>query len=326
MRLNKLLSPLAGAAMAALLSMPIVSSAASKYPSMPIRFVIGFSPGGSTDIIGRVLAKRMSEILGQPIVVENRAGADSLIATQFVAQAQNDGYTLLVASGSHSINPTLYPDSKIDPVKDFAAIGLIGSSPNFLVVHPSVPAQSATQLIELAKANPGKYNSATSASTTFLATELFKKMAGINTTSIPYKGAGPATLALLSGEVQYSITSLTGMLTHVQSGKARALAVTSAQRSPLAPDVPTVDERAVPGYVASTWYGMFAPAGTPADILQRLSASLHESMDDPEVRKQLEGQGMQLTKDTPEEFTEFVREDTAKWAQVIRESNAQVAK
>ncbi|MBV7484874.1 tripartite tricarboxylate transporter substrate binding protein [Bordetella sp. BOR01] len=323
---NKLLRPLAGMAIAASLLMPAASTAASKYPSMPIRFVIGFSPGGSTDIIGRILAKKMSDILGQPIVVENRAGADSLIATQFVAQAQNDGYTLLVASGSHSINPTLYPDSKVDPVKDFAPIGLIGSSPNFLVVHPSVPAKSAAELIALAKADPGKYNSATSASTTFLATELFKKMAGINTTSIPYKGAGPATLALLAGEVQYSITSLTGMLTHVQSGKARALAVTGAQRSPLAPDVPTINEESVPGYVASTWYGMFAPAGTSADILRRLSDSLHEAMDDPEVRKQLEGQGMQLKKDTPEEFSDFVSKDTAKWAQVIRDSNAQAAR
>jgi tripartite-type tricarboxylate transporter receptor subunit TctC len=322
MRLSKLVKTIGAFVAATALSAASPAGAQTGYPSKPIRFVVGFSAGGSTDVMARVLAQSMSAMLGQPIVIENKPGADSLIATQHVARSSPDGYTILIASGSHSINGSLYPDSKVDPVKDFTHIGMIGDAPNFIVVHPSVPANSVEELIALAKANPDKINASTSASTTFLATELFKSMAGIKTASIPYKGAGPATLALLSGEVQFSITSLVGMLPHVKAGKVRPLAVTSAKRSSLVPNVPTVTEKSVPGYVASTWYAVFAPANVPANIVQLLNATLHKAMQEPSVRTQLEGQGVALMFYTPEELAKFVQADTEKWAKVVRDSKA----
>ena len=230
MKAGKLFKSLSHYASAALLVLPLSVSAQPNYPNKPIRFVVGFAAGGSTDVIARMLGRRMSEIFGQTIVTDNRPGADSLIATELVAQAQPDGYTILIASGSHSINPVVYPDSKLDPVKDFTPISLLTDGPNFLVVHPSVPVQNVQELLALAKKNPGKLNYASSASTTFLQTELFKSMAGINMTSIPYKGAAPAVLALLAGEAQVQITGIINMINHHKSGKVRALAVTSARR------------------------------------------------------------------------------------------------
>lgn len=318
-KLFKFLSHYAGAA---LLVLPLSVSAQSTYPHKPIRFVVGFSAGGSTDVIARVLGRRMSELLGQSIIIDNRPGADSLIGTRLVAQAEPDGYTILIASGSHSINASLYPDSKVDPVKDFAPISLIGDGANFLVVHPSVPAQNVEELISLAKKNPGKLNYASSASTTFLQTELFKSMAGINMTAIPYKGSGAAVPALLANEVQVSISSIVTLIQHVKAGKVRALAVTSAQRSSLAPDVQTVSEKGVPGFVASTWYGMLAPPKTPPAIVQLLSATLHKVMQESAIKTQLLSQGLEPTPDTPEEFVKFIQEDREKWAKVVKESGA----
>ncbi len=307
---------------AALAARALTASAQGAYPNRPIKFVVGFGAGGSTDVISRILARRMSELLGQPIVIENKPGADSLLGTQQVAQAAPDGYTLLIASGSHSINASLYPNTKLDPVKDFSPISLIGDAANFLVVHPSVPAQSVEELIALARKNPGKLNYASSASTTFLQTELFKSMAGINMQAIPYKGAGPAVPALLGGEVQVSISSIVTLIQHVKAGTARALAVTSARRSSLVPDIPTVTEKGLPGYVASTWYGMLAPANTPAPVVKLLNDTLRKVMDEPAVRTQLLGQGLEPTPNTPEEFTRFIQEDKEKWAKVVRDSGA----
>jgi tripartite-type tricarboxylate transporter receptor subunit TctC len=291
--------------------------AQAAYPNRPMRFVLGFSAGGPTDIVARILAKRMTELTGQAIVIDNKPGADSLIATKFVAQAEADGYTLLVASGSHSINPSLYPLEKLDPVKAFAPIGMIGDSPNFLVVNAAVPARTVEELIDLAKKNPGKLNYASSASTTHLQTELFKSMAGIDILSIPYKGSAPAIPALLTNEVQVSISSVVSLLPHVKSGKAIALAVTSAKRSSLAPDVPTVTEKGLPGYVASTWYGMLAPANTPPAIVKQLNTLLNKVMAEPEVRAQLLGLGLEPMPSTPEDFTRFIGEDREKWAKVV---------
>jgi tripartite-type tricarboxylate transporter receptor subunit TctC len=259
----------------------------------------------------------MSKILGQPIIIENRPGADSLIATQAVARSAPDGYTVLVASGSHSINASLYPETKVDPVKDFTHIGMIGDAANFLVVHPSVPANTADEFLKLLRDNPGKYNSGTTASTTLLATQLFQTMSGVNTQNIPYKGAGPGTLALVGGEIQMSITSLVGMLPQVKAGKVKALAVTSAVRSPLVPEVPTLTEKALPGYVASTWYAMFAPAGTPAPIVDLLNKTLNTVLKDPQVNKQLVEQGMVTEVMTPAQLEKFVAQDQVKWAKVV---------
>ena len=293
---------------------------AQNYPNKPIRFLVGFGAGGPTDVIARILGNAMSQSLGQPIVVENRPGADSLIATQAVARSAPDGYTILIASGSHSINASLYPETKVDPVKDFSHVGMIGDAANFLVVHPTVPANTAEEFVKLLRDNPGKYNSGTTASTTFLATQLFQTMAGVDTQNIPYKGAGPGTLALVGGEIQMSITSLVGMLPQVKAGKVKALAVTSASRSPLAPDVPTLTEKALPGYIASTWYGMFAPAGTPPDIVDLLNKTLNKVMDNPDIKKQLQEQGMVTVSMSPVELQKFVAEDTVKWAKVVEQS------
>ena len=301
------------------LSIAAASAQAQNYPTKPIRFLVGFGPGGPTDVVARVLGNAMSQLLGQPIVVENRAGADSLIATQAVARADPDGYLLLIASGSHSINASLYPETKVDPVKDFSHIGMIGDAANFLVGHPSVPANNADEFLKLLRDNPGKYNSGTTASTTFLATQLFQTMAGVDTQNIPYKGAGPGTLALVAGEIQMSITSLVGMLPQVKANKVKPLAVTSATRSPLAPDVPTLTEKALPGYVASTWYAMFAPANTPVAIVDLLNQTLNKVMSNPDIKKQLQEQGMVTVPMSPAELQKFVAEDTLKWAKVTEQ-------
>jgi tripartite-type tricarboxylate transporter receptor subunit TctC len=301
------------------LSIAAASAQAQNYPTKPIRFLVGFGPGGPTDVVARVLGNAMSQLLGQPIVVENRPGADSLIATQAVARADPDGYLLLIASGSHSINASLYPETKVDPVKDFSHIGMIGDAANFLVVHPSVPANNADEFLKLLRDNPGKYNSGTTASTTFLATQLFQTMAGVDTQNIPYKGAGPGTLALVAGEIQMSITSLVGMLPQVNAHKVKPLAVTSAARSPLAPDVPTLTEKALPGYVASTWYAMFAPANTPVAIVNLLNQTLNKVMNNPDIKKQLQEQGMVTAPMSPTELKRFVAEDTLKWAKVTEQ-------
>lgn len=308
------------AALAILFFSPGVSVAA--YPEKVVRFVVGFSAGGSTDVIARIIARRMSEILGQPIIIENRPGVDSLIATKLVAEAAPDGYTILVASGSHSINVSLYTDPKVDPVKDFAPVSLIGDAANFLVVPLSSSANAVEDLVALGRKNPGKLNFASSASTTFLATELFNSMAGIKATSIPYKGSGPAVPAVLSGEVDYAITSIVTMLAHVKSGKARALAVTGERRSALAPNVPTVNEKGVPGYSSSTWYGMLAPAGTPGDVVQLLAATLRKVLQEQAVRTLLDAQGVEPAPNTPDEFTQYIRADVIKWAKVVKDSGA----
>ena len=320
MKAGKLFKSLSHYAGAALLVLPLAVSAQSNYPNKSIRFVVGFAAGGSTDVIARMLGQRMSELLGQPVVTDNRPGADSLIATQQVAQAEPDGYTILIASGSHSINPSVYPDSKLDPVKDFTPISLLTDGPNFLVVHPSVPVHNVKELLALAKQNPGKLNYASSASTTFLQTELFKSMAGINLTSIPYKGAAPAVLALVAGEAQVSITGIINIINQVKAGKARALAVTSAQRYSLVPDVPTVSESGVPGYTSSVWYGMLAPARIPSRVVQLLNATSHKVMQEPAIRSQLLNLGQEVMLNTPEEFVRYIQEDREKWAKVVKES------
>ncbi len=298
------------------------SHAQNTYPSKPIKFVVGFAPGGPTDVISRILGKRFSEVLNQPVLIDNKPGADSLIASKLVSQAENDGYTLLIASGSHTINPSLYPETKLDPIKDFSPIGLIGDSPNFLVVNPQVPVNSVEELIAYAKKNPGKLNYASSASTIYLQTELFKSMANVNMTSIPYKGAGLALTSLLANEVQVSISSIVTLIQHVKSGKVRALAVTSLKRSSLAPDVPTVNEKGLPGYAASTWYGMLTSPGVNAQIIAKLNSTLNKVLEEPEIKAQLVAQGLEPMPTAINEFTKFIADDQVKWAKVVKDSNA----
>jgi len=326
-RVSVTLTKVAKAAVATIvLNLCTQAYAQSTFPSKPIRFIVGFTAGGSTDVIARILSRRLTETLGQPIVIENKPGADSLIATKFVSQAEPDGYTILIASGSHSINSSLYPESKMDPVKDFSPIAMIGDGPNFLVVHPSVPVNSVEELIAYAKKNPGVLNYASSASTTFLQTELFKGMAGIEMTTIPYKGSGAAVPALLTNEVQVSISSIVTLLQHVKSGKAKALAVTSAKRFSLVSDIPTVTEKGLPGYVASTWYGMLGPAGMNPASVKFLNATLNKVMFEPNVKTQLINQGLDPIAMSPEEFIKFVHEDEEKWAKVVKDSGIKTQK
>jgi tripartite-type tricarboxylate transporter receptor subunit TctC len=296
--------------------------AQTTYPTKPIKFIVGFAPGGPTDVISRILGKRFSEVLNQAVLIENKPGADSLIASKLVSQAESDGYSVLIASGSHTINPSLYPETKLDPIKDFSPIGLIGDSPNFLVVNPAVPVSSVEELISFAKKNPGQLNYASSASTIYLQTELFKSMANINMTSIPYKGAGLALTSLLANEVQVSISSIVTLIQHVKSGKVRALAVTSLKRSSLAPEVPTVNEKGLPGYAASTWYGMLTSPGVPTPVVAKLSSTLNKILEESEIKTQLLAQGLEPMPISSSEFTKFMAEDKEKWAKVVKDSNA----
>lgn len=297
----------------------------ARFPNKPIRFIVGFAAGGASDVVARTLAESMGTILGQPIIVENKPGADSLIATQFVAGAEPDGHTVMVAVSSHAINSSLYTGSKVDPIKDFAPIGMVGDSPNLLVVHPSVPVRSTEELIALAKSKPGHLNYASSSSITMLATELFSDTAGIKMTRIPYKGSGQAVPAIMAGDVQFLLSSAITLLPHVQTGKVRPLAITSARRSPLAPDLPTVTEKALPGYVATTWYALFAPAGTPPAVVTQLNAALNRSLADPATSKKLQAQGVDIAPDTPAALQNFVQTEVVKWAKVVKDTGTAIA-
>jgi len=297
---------------------------AQAYPSKPVRMVVGFAAGGPADIIARALGQRLAVHLGQAVVVENRPGADANIAMEVVARAAPDGYTLLAGQSGLSINPSLYSKVAFDTLKDFAPITLVGEATNFVVVHPSVPVNNLKEFIDYAKANPGKLNYASTSSPTHLATEMLNQMAGVNIVRIPYKGAAPAIPALLAGEVQFMVSSLGTLLPQVRANKVRALAVTGARRSSLAPDVPTVDEAGIPGYSATTWYGIAAPAGTPRPIIDRLNAEFRKILGEPEIKAQLLAQSIEASPTTPEEFGEFIRADMAKWQKVVKASGARV--
>lgn len=317
MKITTLVRSLSYCAGLAMLCLPFtVSAQSAAYPAKPIQFVVGFAAGGSTDIIARVIGIRMSALLGQPILVINQPGADSMIAATRVAQAKPDGYTILITSGGHAANAVVYPDTKLDPVKDFTPVSLIGDGDNFLVVRPSLPANSVKEFVALAKQNPGKYNFGSAASLNRLAIDLFNSTAEIKTVVIPYKGSGELVPALVSGQIDISITSIVSVLQYVKSGKIRALAVTGAKRSASAPDVPTVAESGFPDYDGNNWYGMLAPANTPRDIVQLLNATLHKVLQEPELRVQLEAQGLDQRTSTPEDFAKLIQADIKKWGAV----------
>jgi len=307
----------------ALASLPAVA-VGQAYPSKPIRIVVGFAPGGPADIITRLLSRSLAVHLGQPVVVDNRPGADANIAMELVARASPDGYTLLLAMSGLSINPSLYGKVSYDSLKDFVPITLVGEATNLVAVHPSVPVKNLKELIDYTRANPDKLNYASSSSPTHMATEMFKQMAGVNIVRVPYKGAAPAIPALLSGQVQFMISSLGTLLPHAKANKVHALAVTSARRSSLVPDVPTVDEAGVPGYSAATWYGISAPAGTPRAVIDRLNSDFRKILIEPEIKAQLLAQTIEASPSTPEEFGDFIRADIAKWQAVVKASGAKI--
>ena len=320
MRLTKLL---ALASLAA--PIPGTAAAADVYPAKPIRFVVAFPPGGGTDIIARSIAHKLAERLARQVVVDNRPGAGGNIGTDIVAKSAPDGYTLLMGSaGPLAINASLFATMPFDPIKDLAPVTLAASTPNVLVVHPSLPARSVKELIALAKAKPGEINFASSGHGTpaHLAGELFNSMAGVKLIHVPYKGAAPGLADLLGGQVQLMFSTLPPALPHVKDGRLRALAVTSAKRSPATPELPTLNEAALPGFEAITWHGVVVPAGTPAAIIARLNREIVAILHLPEIVERLSSQGAEALGSTPEEFAAYIRSESLKWANVVKESGA----
>ena len=294
---------------------------AQPYPAKPIRIVVGFPAGGPTDIVTRSMAPKLTEMLGQSIVVENRAGAGGVIATEQVAKSPPDGYTFLMGTiGGIAVAMSLIPNRGYDTLRDLAPITQAVTVTNILVTHPSVPARSVKDLLALAKSKPGRLNYASSGNgtVTHLAGELFKLMGKVDITHVPYKGGAPALTALVSGEVDMSYENSLIILPQVKSGKVRAIAVTGAKRSRLLPDLPTIAESGLPGYNASGWYGLFAPAATPKPVIARVHSEAAKVLRMPEIVERLSSQGAEPVGNTPDEFTAFVRAEIDKWANVVK--------
>jgi tripartite-type tricarboxylate transporter receptor subunit TctC len=289
--------------------------------------VVPFAAGGATDVLARLVGERLTASLGQQVVVDNRPGAGGNIGSDIVARAEPDGYTILMgAVGTHAINPSLYPKMPYDPVKDFAPVTLVASVPNVLVVNPEVPAKSVQELIDLAKAKPGELNFASSGNGTsiHLSGELFKAMTGTDIVHVPYKGSGPAVTDLLGGQVQMMFDNMPSSLPHVKAGKLRALGVTSAKRSPALPEVSTIAEAGVPGYDATSWFGILAPAGTPEPVVTRLQGAIVQALGEPEMRQRMADLGAEPVGDTPAEFGQFITAELAKWAKVVNDAGVKL--
>jgi tripartite-type tricarboxylate transporter receptor subunit TctC len=294
---------------------------AQGYPQRPVRLVVPFPPGGANDVLGRVLGARLGHAMGQQIVVDNRGGANSIIGCDLVAKAMPDGYTILIVPGSHAINPSLYRKLPYDTLKDFASVSLIGNGAYVLLANPSLPANDTRDLVALAKAKPAalNYASAGVGNITHLAVELFSKSAGIKLTHVPYKGGGPAVNDVVAGHVSlyFGTVALAGPL--LKSGRVKALGVSTAKRSSALPDVPTIAESGVPGFQLSGWYGLLAPAKTPAAIVARLNSETSKAVRDPDVKQRLAGLGIEAAGGSPAELDRVVRSDMARWRQVISE-------
>ena len=319
---TNLLRALAGvAAVAAALLAPIPSAAQSDYPSKPIRLIIGFPPGGSTDIVGRIVALKLSDRLGQQIVVDNRGGAGGTIGADLAAKAAPDGYTLTVGTTStHAVAAGAYSKLPYDPVKNFSPISLVAITPYLLVVNPQVPANSLAELVTLAKNQPGKLNyaSAGNGSTTHLAMEMLKDAAKIDLVHIPYKGNAPADVAILANEVQAVFGSMPALLQNVKANKVRALAVGTSRRSPALPDVATVSELGYPGFEAALWLGILAPAGTPQPIIERLNRELVAIVATPDFRALMDKNGAEPISNTPEQFGAMIRAEVDRYTKVVK--------
>lgn len=299
---------------------------AQAYPTKPVRFIVPFVPGGSADFFGRVIAPELSEALGQQVVLDNRGGAGGTIGTEIAARAPADGYTLLLGTANTAMNVSLYKKWPVDPVRDFKAVSLLGSAPNMLAVNPSVPVRTVKDLIALARSKSGqiRYASGGSGSTSHLATELFKTMAHVDLLHVPYKGTGPALVAVLSGEASVVVPPASVVLPQEKSGKLRALAICSASRFEAAPNVPTVAESGVAGYEASQWYGVMVPAGTPQAVVKRLNAELVRIVRNPDFKARMLAQATMVSGTTPEEFAAYMKDEIAKWSKVVKFSGARV--
>ena len=299
---------------------------AQPYPAKPVRFIVPFVPGGSADFFARAIAPDLSEALGQQVVIDNRGGAGGTIGAEIAARAAPDGYTIVLATANVAMNVSLYTRWSVNPSRDFRAVSLLGSAPNIVAVHPSLPAKSVKELIALAKAKPGqiRYASGGSGSTSHLATELFKTMAGVDLLHVPYKGTGPAVVALLSGESSVLIPPASAVLPHDKAGRMRALAISSSARFEAAPNLPTVAEAGVPGYEASQWYGVMVPAATPQPIVTRLNRVLVKIVQNPDFKSRMLAQATMVSGTSPDEFAAYMKDEIAKWTKVVKFSGAKV--
>jgi tripartite-type tricarboxylate transporter receptor subunit TctC len=314
-------------ALAALLPAAISASPAlASYPDRIVRIVVPFAPGGGTDVIARTLAQEMGKDLGASIIIENKPGAGTIIGTQAVAGSAPDGYTLLMGTFANAVNPSLNPKLPYDPHKDFAPVALVARSFNIVVVNPSSPIQSIPDLIAAAKADPEKlsYGTFGTGTSAHLAGELFKNMAGVNLTTVPYKGAAPAITDLVGGQIQVMFTTVASAASLIAGGQLRALAVTSAERSPAFPQLPTVAEAGVPGYAAESWYGLFAPAGTPADIIDRLNKSAAKAVQSEAFKRLGVNEGLVMVARPPEAFDQYVRGEEERWRKLIQDAGIRI--
>ena len=314
------------AAIALVATTPAAAQGAS-YPTKPVRLVVPFPAGGTTDILARAVAQKLSETWGQQVIVDNRPGAGGNIGSELVAKAPPDGYTLLMGTvGTHAINPSLYAKMPYNHVKDFTPVILVAGVPNVLVVNPSLPVNSVQELIAYGKANPNKLNFASSGNGTsiHLSGELFKTMTGVQMTHVPYKGSAPALTDLIGGQVQLMFDNPPSSLQFIKAGKLRALAVTSLARSQALPDVPTLAESGLPGFEASSWFGVLAPAGTPADIVAKLNGAVAAWLASPAAKEHLAAQGAIAAGGSPDAFVKHIADESAKWAKVVKASGAHV--
>jgi len=300
------------------------AAGAQTYPAKPIRIVVGFPPGGGNDIIARLVGAKMQENWGQPVVIDNKPGANSIIAAEFVAKSAADGYTLLVnATGGMSVNPVLYTKLPYDSLKDFVPISMVGSFPLVLVVHPSVPANSVRELVAYAKANPGKLNYSSGSTAFQVASEMFKQMTGTDIKHIPYKGSAASLTSVIAGDVQMTIVDTPPLVSQISAGRVKALAVTSAKRASAMSKLPTIAESGVPGYEMVLWIGVFAPAGTPRDIASKLNAEVVRVVGLSDIRERLSGMGVEPLGNTSEQMADWIRREIAKFGPVVKAANIQ---
>jgi tripartite-type tricarboxylate transporter receptor subunit TctC len=297
---------------------------AQPWPSKPVRIIVPYAPGGVTDSSARLVAPKIQEAVGQPVIVENRTGAGGVIATDYVAKAAPDGYTLLMGSAAPQTLLQFIQKTPYDGLRDFAPITLVNTFPIVLMVNPSVPAQNVRELIALAKSQPGKLNFAGAGGLTQFAGEIFKYMAGIDMVYIPYKGGAPAAAAAAAGDAQVTFANYSDALAYMKSGRLRALGMTSARRFPQSPEVPTIAEAGLPGYQVDSWNALLAPAGTPPEILERVSAAVRQGYKDPNTRRRLEEMGTQPVGDTPAQFRAFVQAELKKWGEFVKQSGIKV--
>ena len=296
---------------------------AHAFPERPIRVIVPFAPGGGADVTLRIMSDALRTQLGQPIVIDNRPGASTIIGTELVAKARPDGYTLLIVTSTFAINPSLHAKLPYNPLKDLAPVTRVAVTPYLLVVHPSLPVRTVTDLIGLARKRPGElsYGSVGNGSSTHFATEMFVGRAGIKVLHVPYKGSGPALTALMGGQISFYFGSMPASIPQARAGKLRAVAVTGAKRAPAAPEIPTVAESGLPGYEFMAWYGLFAPAGTPPAIVGQIQGAVRSVLERPDIRERLLAEGNEAVGSTSDEFAAVIRADIARYAKIVKDAN-----